>query len=101
MRAQEEESGIFFFFFKITDNRFKATEKCAYISRAAGKNEGEGLSEAVANITFSHSSIMKKGNLSKSGDSVMTAGTVAAMEMNLPRFKNIHCRASWNGLTQG
>lgn len=31
----------------------------------------------------------------------MTVGTVAAMEMNLPKFKKIHCRASWKELTQG
>lgn len=81
--------------------RVKATEKCLYIKSCRQKWVRWASRSCGKYYVLSHSSIMKKGNLSKSGDSVMTAGAVAAMEMNLPRFKNIHRRASWNELTQG
>lgn len=53
------------------------------------RNEGEGLPQAVANITLE---IIKNSQTEgSSSNSLMTASTVVvvAIEINLPKFKNI------------
>lgn len=98
----EDDSGLFFFFFFEVTDKSESRRKTHLYIKSRKQKWARGASRSCGKYyVLSHSSITKKGNLSKSGDSVMTAGAVAAMGMNLPRFRNIHRRASWNELTQG
>lgn len=70
----------------------KQQKKC----RPPSSNEGEQLPEAGVNITLEvmedSSNAVENRNLCKRDNTSMTASAVAAMEINLPRFKTHHQR---------